>query len=45
MLDTPLPRADVPDCVATHLDNVGACNLPRQKAALYAGRMASMNRR
>jgi peptidoglycan/LPS O-acetylase OafA/YrhL len=29
--DTPYPGHDVPDCVAAHLDDVSACNLPLSK--------------
>ena len=42
VLDTPMPQADVPECVATHLDNVGACNLSRSRSALYQGRRAAL---
>ncbi|CUR55234.1 membrane hypothetical protein [metagenome] len=43
VLDTPLPEQNVPECVATHLDNVGACNVRKDKTELYAGRMSSLD--
>jgi hypothetical protein len=42
VLDTPMPDRDVPECVATHLDNVGACNFGRDRSTLYAGRMRAV---
>jgi hypothetical protein len=39
MLDTPMPRQDVPECVATHLDDVGACNTPVADDRPFEGRM------
>ncbi len=34
LLDTPAPVGDVPECVATHLDDVGACAQKRADASL-----------
>lgn len=43
VLDTPMPGDDVPECVATHLDDVGACNLTRARGELYAGRASALD--
>ena len=42
LLDTPFPQASVPDCVAGHLDNVGACNLHRDNIYADPGRLATL---
>lgn len=36
--DTPVHENDVPECLSRHLDDVGACNLPRTKTEAYPGR-------
>lgn len=38
VLDTPMPEGDVAECVAVHIDDVGACNVPSEKTELYDGR-------
>ncbi len=43
VLDTPIPSRDIPDCVATHLSDVGACNLDRATATRYAGRREALD--
>jgi hypothetical protein len=42
LLDTPFPSSSVPDCVAGHLNNVGACNLLRSHIYLYPGRLSTL---
>jgi peptidoglycan/LPS O-acetylase OafA/YrhL len=43
VLDTPYLNASAPDCVAAHLGNVGACNIPRTDVAPYGGRRAALS--
>ncbi|MGL5827148.1 MAG: SGNH hydrolase domain-containing protein [Nocardioides sp.] len=38
LLDTPSPAGDVPECLATRLDDVGACNTPVPKTNPFDGR-------
>ncbi len=42
MLDTPYPNGSVPECVASHLSNVGACNIGRSNAYLAPGRLPAL---
>ncbi|MGL4173672.1 MAG: acyltransferase family protein [Actinomycetota bacterium] len=42
ILDTPGPPSSMPDCVAEHLEDVGACGFPREKAYAYEGRHEAM---
>jgi peptidoglycan/LPS O-acetylase OafA/YrhL/cellulose synthase/poly-beta-1,6-N-acetylglucosamine synthase-like glycosyltransferase len=42
ILDTPYPATNVPECVANHLDDVGACVFKRDKAYRYTGRHETM---
>ncbi len=44
ILDTPLPAQNVPECVATHLDDVGRVQRAKDKAGPYAGRMAAVDK-
>lgn len=41
--DTPYPGYDVPDCVAAHIDDVKACNLPMSRAYTYPARHRAIN--
>ncbi|MBO0807002.1 MAG: acyltransferase [Actinobacteria bacterium] len=41
--DTPYPRYDVASCVAAHLHDVRACNLPRGRAYPYPARHQAIN--
>ncbi|MGL5810092.1 MAG: SGNH hydrolase domain-containing protein [Nocardioides sp.] len=38
LLDTPWPAGNVPECLATHLDDVGACNTPVPATNPFDGR-------
>ena len=43
ILDTPLPEGNVAECVAMHLDDVGACNVLADEVELYDGRSEDMD--
>jgi hypothetical protein len=42
LADTPHPLADVPDCLAQHVDDVSACNIPASSGIESAGRLAEI---
>jgi hypothetical protein len=42
VLDTPMPDLDVVECVATNLDDVGACNTPVEASRPFAGRVEAV---